>query len=93
MKSIMQENKECFVCKTTLGLELHHCFFGSANRKLSDVDGCTVYLCRDHHTGPYGVHCNRQLDLSIKRQCQTAWQEQYQKSVDDFIARYGKSYL
>lgn len=93
MKSIIQTEKECFVCKTTRNLHLHHIFFGHANRKLSDADGCVIYLCMDHHTGPYGVHCHRQLDLSIKRQCQIAWQEQYQKSVDDFIARYGKSYL
>ena len=92
-KSILQRNKACYICGTTLNLQLHHIFYGTANRKLSDADGCVVYLCLNHHTGAQGVHHNRMLDLTIKAKCQIEWQRQNNKTVDDFIKRYGKSYL
>ena len=93
MKSILQDEKECFFCKTTLNLDRHHIFFGVANRKISDQDGCVVYLCASHHTGTHGVHHNRELDLKLKRICERAWLEYYDKTIDDFIKRYGKSFL
>ena len=93
MKSILQDEKECFFCKTTRDLQLHHIYFGVANRKISDQDGCVVYLCASHHTGAKGVHHNRELDLKLKRICERAWMEQNKKTVEDFIARYGKSWL
>lgn len=93
MKSIIQKEKECFICKTCLDLQLHHVIFGSANRKLADEDGLTVYLCLSHHTGALGVHHIRELDLELKRIAERAWMEHYGKGIDDFRQRYGKSYL
>lgn len=68
-------------------------FYGTANRKLSDADGCVIYLCQAHHTGAQGVHFNRKLDLTIKAKCQIAWQKVNNATVEDFIKRYGKNYL
>lgn len=93
MKSIIQTEKECFFCKTTLNLHRHHVFGGTGNRKISDQDGCVVYLCADHHTGAQGVHTHREKDLELKRICQRAWMEKNNKTIEDFISRYGKSYL
>ena len=92
MKSILQDEKECYICHTTQGLHLHHIFFGTANRKLSDRDGCTVWLCQYHHTGDHGVHFNREKDLQLKKECQKAWMLKYNKTESDFIARYGRNY-
>ena len=92
-KSIIQDTKQCFVCGSTYNLQLHHVFYGTANRKLSDRDGCVVWLCMYHHTGVAGVHLNRNLDLKIKKACQEQWQNHYNKTTEDFIARYGKNYL
>lgn len=92
-KSILQRNKACYICGTTLNLHLHHVFYGSANRKLSDADGCVIYLCQSHHTGAQGVHFNRKIDLTIKARCQIEYMRQYNKTVEDFIARYGRNYL
>ena len=92
-QSILQDKKECFVCGFPFDLHLHHVFYGTANRKLSDADGCVIYLCQFHHTGVQGVHYQHKLDLIIKEQCQKAWQETYNKTTEDFIARYGRSYL
>lgn len=42
-------------------IEKHHVFFGRSNRKHSEEDGLTVYLCVEHHrTGKAQVHQNRE---------------------------------
>lgn len=93
VKSLLQRNEACYICGTTLNLHLHHIFYGTANRKLSDTDGCVVYLCQRHHTGAAGVHSNRKVDLTLKARCQIEWQKQYNKTIEDFIKRYGRNYL
>ena len=91
MNSIVQENKECFVCHTTTGLNDHHIFFG-ANRKWSEKYGLKVWLCgRDHNLSNEGVHFNRKLDLYIKRIGQKAFEEKY--SREKFMQIFGKNYL
>lgn len=92
--SILQTKKICYVCGTTEGLHLHHVFYGTANRRLSDADGLTVYLCYKHHNGSNnGVHLNKKLDLELKKKAETKWLECYAKTKDDFIQRYGKNYI
>ena len=93
VKSILQRNKACYICGTTLNLHRHHIFYGTANRKLSEEDGCVVYLCQLHHTGAAGVHFNKKIDLTLKAKCQLQWQKHYKKTTEDFIRRYGRSYL
>ena len=51
MKSILQKEKECYYCKTTLNLEEHHCLYGTANRRIAERFGLKVWLCSEHHRG------------------------------------------
>lgn len=94
MKSIIQTNKECYVCKTTIGLEEHHCLYGNA-RKKAEQDGLKVWLCYEHHRGDMGVHGKNGSDLSnyLKKISELKWLEYYDKDIDDFIKRYGKNYI
>ena len=92
-ESILQTEKACYICGNTLNLHKPHVFYGIANRKLSDADGCVIWLCHSHHTGVRGIHQNIAVDNVIKRRMQRAWQEHYGKTKEDFIARYGKSYI
>lgn len=93
-KSIIQEEKACYFCGKVLDLEYHHIFYGTANRRLSDEDGLTVYLCFDHHRGRFGVHNdNIEKDKLLKRVAQRAYMRKYKKTTEDFIKRYGKNYL
>lgn len=92
MDSILQKSKVCYYCGTTIGLHRHHIFFGK-NRKLSEEDGCVVYLCYKHHTGVFGIHNNHKMDLELKKKCEEAWLKRYDKSIEEFIGRYGKNYL
>ena len=91
MKSILQTEKECFICKTNYSLEEHHVFFGFANRKLSEKNGLKVWLCPEHHRGNSGAHNNRETDLSIKKYAQTEYEKEH--SREEFIRIFGKSYL
>ena len=90
--SLMSNEKECLFCRTTQNLHVHHIYFGSANRKKSDEDGCWCYLCVNHHVGRDGVHTHRSLDLMLKQLCQRQWEQIYGDRAA-FIKRYGKSWI
>lgn len=93
-KSILQDKKECYITKSTNNLHKHHIFGGTANRKLSEEDGMWIWLRADwHNLSDYGVHFNKELDLKLKRIAQKRWQEYYHKTKEDFIKKYGKSYI
>lgn len=91
MKSIIQEDTNyCYVCGR-YGTEIHHIFFGTSNRKMSEKYRCVIGLCYEHHRGNTGVHHNRELDLTMKRVAQRRFQEVYPEY--DFLAIFGRNYL
>lgn len=92
MKSIMQDLTEpmCYICRRRTELELHHCIPGNPGRKHSDEDGLVVYLCRSCHRG---IHDSGLYYEALKTAAQTAWMRHYQKGVEEWRKRYGKSYL
>lgn len=91
MRSIIQSERECLVCRTIDGLHVHHCF-GAANRKHSEKHGLTVFLCYRHHNGSnYSVHFNKMLDLKVKQLAQEAFEKTHTR--EEFRAIFGKSWL
>lgn len=92
MKSILQKEKECFVCGTTYNLNDHHIFFGTANRKQSEKYGMKVWLCQEHHTGSAGVHFNKPLDIHLKKLAQMKFESVYGANTR-FIDIFGKTWL
>ena len=84
-------SKKCFICNSTYNIEKHHCVFGRAERKKAESDGLWLYLCANHH---YAVHNS---DAKLKKNLQELAQRFYMKvnnaSEEDFIKRYGRSYL
>lgn len=91
-KSIVQNKKECWICGTTINLQKHHVFYGTANRRLSEKWGCWVWLCGKHHTGIVGVHFSPDLDLKLKQFTQECF-EAICGTRQDFRAIFGKSFL
>ena len=91
MKSILQDRKECLICRTTQNLECHHCIHGTANRKIADREGLWIWLCRMHHTGSLGVHNNRELDLKVIRYAQEKYEETHTR--EEWRELFGKSWL
>lgn len=92
-KSIISNDRQCWVCESRQDLHRHHVFPGVANRPLSEKYGCWVYLCPYHHNmSNEGVHFNHDLDLLLKKQTQREWEKRY-GNREEFIKRFGKSYL
>ena len=58
-------------------VEKHHIFYGTANRRLSDKYGLTVWLCREHHRGNSGAHFNKTLDAKLKTVAEQRFKEVY----------------
>lgn len=92
MESVIQSEKECYVCGTTQGLHCHHVFFGNPNRKHSEKFGMKVWLCWEHHTGSTGAHQNRALDLHLKKLAQREFEARF-GNRDAFRVVFGKSFL
>ena len=91
MKSILQDKKECWVCRSTHDLACHHVFYGTANRAKSGKWGMKLWLCYNCHTGNNGVHFNPSLDRRIKQMAQQEFEKVY--GHDKFMAEFGKNYL
>ena len=90
-KSIISNERECLVCKTTLGLHKHHIYEGSAERKKSERYGCWCYLCGKHHNlSNDGVHFNKRLDHQLKSLCQKRFEETYPEL--DFMKIFKRNY-
>jgi len=92
-KCIMNNNPPKWYNYRFKGSHRHEIFFGS-NRKKSIEDGLVVFLePRLHNMSKEGVHFNKNFDLELKKVAQKTWCEYYNKTKDDFIRRYGRSYL
>lgn len=92
LRSIFTDDLEHCYFKQTEGVEIHHIFFGNPYfRKHSEEDGFIIPLSPEEHRGNDGVHFNRRLDLDLKQHCQRVFEEEHTR--DEFIQRYGKSYL
>ena len=92
MKSILQNDKYCFVSYRSDWLEEHHIFFGNGQRALSEKYGLKVWLNHYvHNEPPNGVHHNKEADLRLKQIAQRAFQEHYPDL--DFVKIFGKNYL
>ena len=91
MKSIIQEDKECYFCGTTLNLHDHHIFEGTANRKNSEKYGLKVWLCGKHHDlSDDSVHFNPIYMSLLKRIGQLYFEKTYD---EDFKSIFRRNYL
>lgn len=92
MRSIIQNEKKCYLCGSTVGLERHHCIFGDGWRKLADKYGLTVWLCGYHHRdNRNGVHGNNELAKQLKKVAQGAFEKKY--SHEKWMQIFGRNYL
>lgn len=104
MKSILQDTKECYLCRIEAmkreyrgdlpdtGIDEHHIFSGTANRKKSEEHGLKIWLCHNrHHLGAEGPHMNRLVDLSLKGIAQREFEKNHTR--EEFRKEFGKSWL
>ncbi len=88
---VIEDMTHCFVCGSPY-VQVHHIFYGNANRKISDKYGYVAPLCAAHHTGSAGVHFNRPLDLHLKKLAQTHFEANI-GTRNEFRNIFGKSWL
>jgi hypothetical protein len=87
------EIKFCKVCGETYNVHLHHIFYGTANRKLSDKYGFVVYLCAYHHNmSDEGVHFNKEFDTRLKQAAQRKFEAEI-GSREEFMKVFGENFL
>lgn len=92
--SILMKMDHCLICGATQNLHIHEVFFGSKNRKNSIEEKLCVSLCAYHHNASNeGAHFNKELDLKIKRWAEEIWLKHNNKTIEDFIKKFGKNYL
>ena len=90
--SKLQTKVECIVCGGVTDLERHHVFFGNPNRRHAEEDGMWVWVCHHHHNASVvSFHMNRRMDLKLKKFAQGVYEQEHTR--EEFIQRYGKSYL
>lgn len=92
VKSVITNDMEhCIVCGSPY-VEVHHVFYGTANRKQSDKYHYVVPLCPQHHRGSDGVHFNGDLDRWLKEKAQRHFESEI-GTRDEFRLVFGKSWL
>lgn len=85
-------NGVCELCGREGQTNIHHVYFGTANRKLSDKWGMVAMLCPDcHQNGPRAVHHCRETDLILKRRYQAKFEEEHTRTM--FMTIFGRNYL
>lgn len=91
-QSIMPKDKR-WSTEYFKGSHKHH-VFGGANKKLSEKDGLFIYLIPEmHNMSNAGIHFNKEFMDYAHKVGELAWMQHYNKTIEDFISRYGKNFL
>lgn len=89
--SKMQTEKVCYISGRTDNLVIHHCLNGTHQRKKCDEDGLTVWLNARIHDYIHHTIEGREYLYALKKDAQRVYERDHTR--DEFIKRYGKSYL
>ena len=91
-QSILTKNNEiCYLCEGKAEC-IHHIYYGSKQRMVSDRCGFVVPLCnRCHNMGKNSVHFNPIKDKFLKQRCQKEFEKTH--SREEFMKLIGKNYL
>lgn len=84
----------CFYCGKPAECQ-HHLIFGRGLRELADEDGLIIPSCNKHHNmgaNTEKIHNNPMAEKLSKMLGQAIWEKHY-GSREDFMKRYGQSYL
>lgn len=91
MKSIMQDEKKCYVTGREYDLHKHH-IYGGPNRTISEDNGFWVWLTPEYHNmSDEGVHFNKEFALALKQECQLKYEQTHTR--EEFIELIGRNYL
>lgn len=92
-KSIISNEKRCYMCGSYRWIEVHH-IYGAAYRNKSEQYGLKVPLCHYcHNEPPNGVHHNKRNRIALQAKVQKIAMKRYKWTVEDFIAIFGRNYI
>lgn len=91
MYSVFTDDLEHCIETGSSYVERHHIFPGNPNRNHADEDGYVIPLTPELHRGVDGIHSNNEFDLKWRRKAQRHYEQAHTR--EEFIKRYGKSYL
>lgn len=92
MNSIVQDDTgRCYLCGSRIGLERHHIFAGTANRRVSERLGLWVMLCHKCHTGTEGAQYDPIKNKRLKMDAQYAYERTHTRL--EWMREIGKNYL
>lgn len=92
-KSIISEEKRCFICGSHQWIEIHH-IFGAADKKKSTEYGLVVPLCHYcHNEPPNGVHFNKEIRRKLQAYAQKKAMKYYGWDMEAWRSRFGRNYL
>ena len=91
-KSILQhkEDNTCFLCGSTWDLQKHHVWHGTSNRAKAEKDGLYLRLCSTCHSN---LHDKGIKDRYLMEVGERAYLSRYNKTIEEFIERYGKNVI
>jgi hypothetical protein len=101
-KSILQDEKSCFITGRTTGLHKHHIYGNAGNRPISEEQGFWVWLSHEYHTNSNEcVHKNHPFNLTLKKMCQQVYEDKLmldqgisrESARDRFMKMIGRSYI
>jgi hypothetical protein len=87
---------ELYSTKRFNGSARHEVYFGTKYRQKSIKLGLIVFITPEqHNVGLYGVHCRygHDFDIELKKIGQKAYMDYYDKTIDEFIKEFGRSYI
>ena len=91
MKSILQDEKKCYITGRKYGLHKHH-IYGGPNRRISEEHGFYIWLVPElHNMSDMGIHFDKAFDLAVKRECQRVYESTHTRA--EFMALIGRNYL
>ena len=92
---IMDNHPPYYSNKRFPGSERHEIFEGrTGNREKSIEDGLIIFTTPElHRTGKNSIHLAPKKWIWLKGHAELIWCKYYNKTIEDFIKRYGRNYL
>ncbi len=86
---------KCFLCDGNNQLDRHHCFGGTANRKLSEKYRLVVYLCHNecHIFGERSAQRNSATQQLLHEYGQRKFMAEQNATIRDFVRIFGRNYI
>ena len=89
--SKIQSDKVCYLTGRHDNLVRHHCLYGTHQRRKAEQDGLWVWLNAYEHRYIHDTIEGRPILHELQKEAQRVYEREHTR--EEFIKRYGKTYL